>query len=110
MTTVEDFLREQGTYSPERAEIVFRMSQEIRGEINGLSAVQSGPVAARPGKYETQRRQARIDGMRYMLALAAGLPLASHYDVIPAFLERFREERLAFAKKVTEESRAAQSR
>ncbi|MFE0472674.1 hypothetical protein ACFW2V_13765 [Streptomyces sp. NPDC058947] len=96
MQTVREWLSASSTASPE--EICHRMASEIRGEINGLWASMNGPVSARPGRTEVARREARIDGMKWMLALALGIPLGGWQEAVDAFLEEFKNERLAARK------------
>jgi hypothetical protein len=75
MQTVRKWLSASPTAGPE--EICHLMASEIRGEINGMWAAMNGQVSARPGKREITRREARLDGMKWMLALALGIPSAA---------------------------------
>lgn len=77
-----------------QADICYRMTQEIRGEINGLWAALNGQVSARPGRKQQVYREARIEGMKQMLALALGMPAVGPADRVDPFLEEFRAERL----------------
>ena len=92
MQTVRRHLDEDVEYAEDSCH---RIATELRGEINGLAATLDGPVSYRPGKTEIRRREARIDGMKFALALALGLPLAGYQEAVDAFLEEFRDERLA---------------
>lgn len=82
-----------------QATICYRMAQDIRAEINGLWATMNGQVSARPGKRERAHREARIDGMKQMLALALGMPRVGPSNRVDAFLEGFKVERLNAAGK-----------
>jgi hypothetical protein len=93
MQTVRKWLSASATAGPE--EICHLMASEIRGEINGMWAAMNGQVSARPGKREITRREARLDGMKWMLALALGIPLGGWQEAVDAFLEEFKAERLA---------------
>lgn len=80
---------------PEAGSLVaacYRITKELRAEINGLWAAQSGSVSARPGKRETERREQKIEGLKWALALAMGFPLGEWRWRVDAFMEDFREE------------------
>lgn len=96
MFTVRAFLRRYLNDPPsaESEALCYDMATEIRAEINSLWAAQNGAASNRPGKNETARRQAHIDGMKWMLALAMGIPLGDRREVVDRFLEAFRDERL----------------
>lgn len=96
MRTVQEWLSASPSTTP--GEICHRLASEIRGEINGLWAAMNGQASARPGKTEVARREARIDGMKWMLALALGVPLSGWQEAVDAFLEEFKNERLTARK------------
>lgn len=102
MATVREWLGRH----PDRAlrDACYRMAVEIRSEINGLWAAMNGQVSARPGKREVARREARIDGMKWMLAHALGFPLSGWQDEVELFLEEFRAERLDASRRAREAS------
>lgn len=97
MFTVRAFLTRYQNNPPsaEREALCHEMATEIRAEINSLWAAKNGATTNRPGKHETARREARIDGMKWMLGLVMGIPLGDRWDVVDKFLEAFREERLS---------------
>lgn len=78
-----------------QAEVCHEIASETRVEINGLWAARNGPVKARPGKRATAAREARIDALKWALGIALGLRPAGRRDGVDAFLEDFRQERLA---------------
>lgn len=84
---------EQGRSQPE---ICYYIAGELRGEVNRLRQAMS--QSRPPGVKERARREARIDGMKFALALALGIPLGSHHEAVEEFLEEFREERLNAAR------------
>ena len=75
-------------------DVVHAIAAELRGEMNGLSANDNGPVSHRIGKREREGRLAKMQGLRCALMLALGLPLGAH-DELDAFLGDFKNERLA---------------
>lgn len=96
MYTVRAFLTRYQNDPPsaEREEVCYDMATEIRAEINSLWKAKNGATTNRPGKHETARRQAHIDGMKWMLGLAMEIPLGKRWEVVDIFLEAFRDERL----------------
>lgn len=86
--------------SAEHEMLCYNMATEIRAEINSLWAAKNGAVINRPGKNETARRQAHIDGMKWILGLVMGVPLGDRWEVVDGFLEAFRDERLKAKEKV----------
>lgn len=93
MRAVREFLNR--TVCPSIEDACYRIALELRGESNGYWAAMNGAVSARPGKKEQARREARIEAMKWSLALALGLPMSSHQEEIEKFLTAFRDERLA---------------
>lgn len=102
MATVRRWLGRQ----PDRTleDVCFRMALEIRAEINGLWVAVNGQVSARPGKKEIARREARIDGVKWMLANALDFPFVGP-DEVELFLEEFRTERLDASRRTREASK-----
>lgn len=82
------------TVSPTSEAACHRIAVELRAEINGLQASMNGTVSARPGKRIQAYKETRIEGMKWALALALGLPPAGYQEAVNAFLEDFRQERL----------------
>lgn len=82
-----------------REGVCYEIAREVRAEINGLWAAQNGPVSGRPGKKEVARWEARIDGIKWALGIALGIPLADLRGEVDLFLEEFKSERLKASKK-----------
>lgn len=79
----------------DQAQVCYWIAVELRAEINGLWASQHGAVSGRPGKREIDRREARIEGMKWALALALGVGATGGWqEKVNAFLDDFRQERL----------------
>lgn len=98
MVTVLRYLGDSDGPSSQ-GEVCYRIARELRGEINALWAQEHGSVSNRPGKKERAHKLARIEGMKWALALALGIPLGAYQDKINIFLEEFKAERLDAAGK-----------